>query len=212
MHVNYARGRNTADYPGEIPPDRVVRFMPEIVLGLGHDWEAGLHLPMQRDRDGKLHADGLRLRFKHMFPRREGSAFFSGVNFEWGYDQPHLSEDRHNLELRGIFGWKDEHWLVAFNPILAWVVKGPNKSGKADFEASVKVAREVREGLALGVEYYAGFGRLGNFAPRSEQDRSIFFAVDWEHKGWGLNVGIGRGLTPAADDRVIKAIIGIPFK
>lgn len=38
MHVNYARGRSTADYPGEIPPDRVVRFMPEIVLGLGHDW------------------------------------------------------------------------------------------------------------------------------------------------------------------------------
>lgn len=212
MHVNTARGRSTPDYPGEVPPDRVWRVMPEFVLGLGGNWETGLHLPMQRDRDGKLHADGLRLRFKRLFARPEGAAYFSGVNFEWGYDQPHLSQDRHNLELRGIFGWKTEHWLVAVNPILAWVVKGPNRSGRPDFEASLKVAREVQEGLAIGIEQYAGFGRLGNFAPRRDQDHTLYFAVDYERKGWSINFGVGRGLTPAADDTVIKAIIGIPFK
>ncbi len=168
MHINTARGRSVADYPGEIPPHKVLRVMPEIVFGLGRDWEAGLHLPMQRDRDGKLHADGLRLRFKHMLPKKEGSAFFSGVNLEWGYDRPHLSEDRHNLELRGIAGWRTERWLVAVNPILAWVAKGANKSGTPDFEGSVKVARQLREGLAVGIEHYAGFGRVGNFAARRD--------------------------------------------
>ncbi len=212
MHVNHARGRDTPDFPGELPPDKVWRIMPEFVFGLPRDWEVGLHLPGQRDRDGKFHVDGLRVRLKHMWPKKEESAFFAGVNFEWGYDVPHLSEDRHNLELRGILGWRTGHWLVAVNPILAWVVKGPNKSGRPEFEGSLKIARQVREGWAVGIEHYVGFGRLGNFAPRREQDRMLYFVVDYEGKGWGVNFGIGTGLTPASDDRVIKAVIGIPFK
>lgn len=212
MHVNYARGRDTPDYASEIPPDRALRVMPELVYGLGGRWEVGLHLPMQRDRDGVLHADGLRVRFKHMFPKKEASAFFAGVNIEWGYDRPHLSEDRHNLELRGIFGWRTEHWLVAVNPILAWVVNGENRSGRPDFEASLKVAREVRSGLAIGVEVYSGLGPLARPAPRHEQDHMVYLALDYEGKGWGINLGIGTGLTAASDDRVIKAIFSIPFK
>lgn len=212
MHVNYARGRNTPDFASEIPPDKVWRVMPEIVFGLKGNSEIGLHLPAQRDASGKYHADGLRLRFKHMRPREETQRWFAGFNVEWGYDRPHLSEDRHNFELRGIFGRRDEHWLVAFNPILAWVIKGANKSGKPDFEASLKVMREVGNDFALGVEFYNGFGRLDNFAPRREQDRMLFFALEYEGKGWEINFGVGFGLTPVSDDRVVKAIIGIPFK
>jgi hypothetical protein len=130
MHVNYARGRDTPDYPGELPPDKVWRIMPEFVFGLPKDWEIGLHLPGQRDSGGTFHVDGLRVRLKHLWPKTESSDLFAGVNFEWGYDRPHLSEDRHGLELRGILGWRNEDWLVAVNPILAWVIKGPNKSGK----------------------------------------------------------------------------------
>lgn len=212
MHVNYARGRETPDFETEIPPNKIWRVMPELVVGLRKNWEIGLHLPMQRDREGKLHADGFRVRLKHLFQKEESAAFFAGINVEWGYDQPHLSEDRHNFELRGIFGWRTEQWLVAVNPIFAWVLKGPNQSGKPDFEASFKVAREVRPGWAVGIEHYASVGRFGNFAQRREQDHMLFFAVDYEGKGWGVNFGIGTGLTPVSDDRVIKAVIGIPFK
>ncbi len=212
MHVNTARGRSTPDYPGEIPPHRVWRIMPEIVLGLGNNWETGLHLPMQFDRDGTLHADGLRLRFKHLRPQKEGSAFFSGVNLEWGYDQPHLSEDRHNAEVRGILGWKNERWMVAVNPILAWVVKGQNRSRRPDFEGSLKIARQVREGFAVGIEHYAGMGRVGDFAARRDQDHMLYLAVDVERERWTLNFGVGRGLTKASDDLVVKAIFGFAFK
>ena len=212
MHVNTARGRTQPDYPGEIPPGGVLRVMPELVVGIAPGWEVGLHLPMQFDRTGQLHPDGLRVRLKHVLPRDEKQPFFAGVNFEWGYDQPHLSEDRHNLEVRGIAGWRTDEWLVAGNAILAWVAKGANRSGKPDFEASLKVAREVREGLALGIEHYAGFGRLSRFAPRRDQDHVLYFAADIEHKGWSVNVGLGRGLTRAADDVVLKAIVGIPLK
>lgn len=212
MHVNYARGRDKPDYPGELPPDKVWRVMPELVFGLPKDWEIGLHLPGQRDGDGKFHVDGLRVRLKHLWPVTEQSPFFAGVNFEWGYDRPHLSEDRHGLELRGILGWRTGDWLVAVNPILAWAIKGPDKSSRPAFEGSLKIARQVHEGWAVGIEHYAGFGRLHNFAPRREQDQMLYFAVDYEGKGWGVNFGIGKGLTPASDDYVIKAIVGIPIK
>ena len=212
LHVNYARGRVTPDFASEIPPDKALRLMPEVVFGLRNDWEVGLHLPMQRDRDGGFHADGFRIRLKHMFPKAEAAAFFSGVNIEYGHDRPHLSADRHNFELRGILGWRTDHWLVAVNPILSWVLSGENKSSRPDFDASLKIARELRPGLAFGIEYYSGFGALANFAPRNEQDRMLYFAVDYEGKGWGINVGIGTGLTPASDDRVIKSVISIPFK
>ena len=212
LHVNYARGRATPDYPGELPPDRVWRVMPEIVFGLRRHWEMGLHLPTQRDAEGRLHADGLRLRLKHAWPREESSACFAGINVEWSYDEPHLSQDRHGLELRGILGWRTEHWLVAVNPILAWVLKGPNKSRKPDLEGSAKIARKVGGGWAVGIEHYVGFGPLSDWAPRTEQDRMLYFVADYEGRSWSLNLGFGAGLTPASDDKVVKAIIGIPFR
>ena len=212
MHVNYARGRDKPDFRGELPPDKAWRIMPEFVFGLPNDWEIGLHLPAQRDGDGKFHVDGLRVRLEHLWPRKEQSPFFAGVNFEWGYDRPHLSQDRQGLELRGILGWRTEDWLVAVNPILGWAIKGPDKSSRPGFAGSLKIARQVHEGWAVGIEHYAGFGRLHNFAPRREQDHVLYLAVDYEGKGWGVNLGIGKGLTPASDDHVFKAIIGIPFK
>jgi hypothetical protein len=40
----------------------------------------------------------------------------------------------------------------------------------------------------------------------------LYFVVDFERKGFGVNFGIGRGLTNASDDWVIKAIVSIPLK
>ena len=212
LHVNYARGRSTPDYPGELPPDRVWRVMPEFVFGVRENWEIGLHLPAQVDADGRLHADGLRVRLKHLLPKSAASNVFGGFNVEYGYDEPHLSEDRHNLELRGILGWRNDQWLVAANAILAWALKGPNKSGTPDLEGSLKIARTVREGWAVGIEHYVGFGRYNDWAPRREQDRMLYLVVDYEGRGWSVNFGLGAGLTAASDDKVVKAVIGLPFK
>lgn len=211
LHVNYARGRDTPDFDGEIPPDKAWRLMPELVFGLPWSSELGLHVPLTLDSDGEWHADGLRVRVKHMLSPA-GATFFAGVNVEYGNDEPHLSEDRHNLELRGIFGYRSDRWLVAFNPILAWVVTGTNKSGRPDLEASLKVAREVAAGWSVGIEHYAGYGRVGDLASWRDQDQVLLFAVDYEGKKFGLNFGIGGGLTPASDDFVVKAIFSFPIR
>ena len=34
LHVNTARGRRTPDFASEIPPHRLTRLMPEVIVGL----------------------------------------------------------------------------------------------------------------------------------------------------------------------------------
>ena len=212
LHANHARGRRTPDFASEIPPHRVTRLMPEVIVGLRKDWELGLHFPMQLDASGKYHNDGLRARVKHVPARAEGDAFFAGFNVEVGYDRAHLSEDRHNFELRGILGWERGPWKAVFNPILAWVLKGQNKGTPPEFEASVKVAREVSNGWSAGIEHYAGLGRWNRFQPRREQDHMLYFALDYAGKDFGLNLGVGGGLTPVSDRFVVKAVVSLPIR
>lgn len=45
----------------------------------------------------------------------------------------------------------------------------------------------------------------------SQQDQILFFAADFERKTFGVNFGIGKGLTNAADDWVVKAIVSLPL-
>lgn len=213
LHVNTARGRRTPDFASEIPPHRVTRLMPEVIVGLRKDWELGLHFPMQVDATGKYHNDdGVRARVKHVPARAEGEPFYAGFNVELGYDRAHLSEDRHNFELRGILGWDQGPWKAVFNPIFAWVLKGVNKGSRPDFEASVKVARDIGDGWSAGIEHYAGVGRWNRFLPRREQDHMLYFAVDYAGKDFGLNLGVGGGLTPASDNFVVKAVVSLPIR
>ena len=212
LHVNHARGRRTPDFASEIPPHRVTRLMPEVIVGLAKDWELGLHFPMQLDAGGKYHDDGLRARVKHVPARADGEAMYAGFNVELGYDRAHLSEDRHNFELRGILGWEQGPWKAVFNPIFAWVLKGANKGAAPEFEASVKVAREVSGGWSAGLEHYAGLGRWNRFLPRREQDHMLYFALDYAGKDFGLNLGVGGGLTPASDHFVVKAVVSLPIR
>ena len=46
----------------------------------------------------------------------------------------------------------------------------------------------------------------------SQQDRVFYLVTDFERKGFGVNFGIGRGLTSASDHWVVKTIISIPLK
>lgn len=213
LHLNYVpKGRKTPDFPGEIPPHRVIRVMPEISLGLAPNWDVGLYLPFQANPDGNAYSNTARLRLKYLAPTENSKPFFWGVNFEAGYVPLRVSEDRYALEMRFISGYRNGPWLLAFNPILGFALSGPNKSATPDLDLTFKVAREINDEWAIGFEHYAGFGRINKMANSSQQDQVLYFVTDFEHKGFGVNFGIGRGLTNSSDEWVIKTIISIPLK
>ena len=214
LHVNTTpRGRNTANFPGEVTPAHGIRFTPEFSWGLTHTLEAGLYLPYVRDAQGTTHFSGpkLRLKWLPLQPNEDGTGWFGGLNAEYAWVAPELEQTTRALELRPIIGYRSPRWLLAANPILGWALAGPGRNRKPDFSPAFKVARTVAPGLALGAEYYSELGRVDNFLAQGAQSHTVYFALDYDRRPWAFNIGLGRGLTSATDRWTLKAIFDVPF-
>jgi hypothetical protein len=99
---------------------------------------------------------------------------------------------------------------VAVNPNIGWKISGP-VAAPASFHLDSKVAYKTDSGAALGFESYNEFGALRDLGHFNRQSQVVFGVLDVELHGWDLNLGIGRGLTPASDRWLLKALIGVPF-
>jgi hypothetical protein len=109
------------------------------------------------------------------------------------------------LHRRPILGFRGERWLLSFNPAVSADLAGAER-GALMFHPSLKLARDVGERTALGIEYYAELGRLGDPLARHEQSHTLYAVVDAQ-RSLGINFGIGRGLTAATDRWTVKGII-----
>jgi len=212
LHVNYAlKGAKEPEYAGEMQSHHRLQVTPEFSYGLTRTLEAGLYLPVARSADGNLYGNGLRLRLKYIAPREEGARFFWGLNGEIGRSARRVSESAVALELRPIIGYRDQRWLVAFNPILDTDLSS-GVSNAPKFEPALKIARRVAEGVHAGLEYYGEYGPAHRLLPAAERAHYLYAAVDAEAKGYDINFGIGRGMENAGDKWVAKAIVAFPFK
>ncbi len=205
LHINTTpKGRSTPDYPGEVVPHHGLRITPELSFGLAQHWDAGIYLPFVRSGEGTEYFAGPRLRLKWLPVRpAEGNAgYFAGINWEVSFVERKFEQARRTAEIRPIVGYRSADWLLAFNPNIDTDLAGSQK-GELIFAPAFKAARNVYSQTALGVEYYAEFGRLSNFAPQSQQSHTLFLVVD-THR---FNFGIGRGLNGASDRWTVKGII-----
>jgi hypothetical protein len=116
-----------------------------------------------------------------------------------------------NVELRPIIGWRNDNWLLSFNPIIGVAVSG-DVSREPSLAPAIKVARKVGEGVHLGFEHYADLGGIHHIPAFNQQDHTFYGVVDIETKNFDVNFGIGRGVTSASEKWVAKLIVGIPFK
>jgi hypothetical protein len=214
LHLNTTlHGRRGPDYPGEVVPDRGVRLTPEFSWGLSRDWEAGLYLPVSRDASGNTQLAGAKLRLKWLPLRPEEGAtgWFAGANGELSRLNKQFSQSRSSFELRLMGGWHSPQWLFALNPVFGWDLSDGMRSTRADLSVGAKVARTVASGIAAGFEYYSDLGTTDRLLPAGQRAQVLYVALDAHVGGWDLNLGVGHGLTRAADRTTVKAIVGIPF-
>lgn len=214
LHVNTTpSGRATPDYPGEITPRHGLRLTPEFSYGLSRDFELGLYLPMERTAAGAADLAGLKLRLKWLplQPDEKTGGWFVGANGELSWLQRRFEEGHWGFELRTMLGYRGAGWLLAANPVFGWTLAGPNRSSRPEFELQFKGAHQILPGVAFGPEYYADFSRLGRALPSAEQDHTLYAAFDFDLKPWVFNVGLGRGLTSAADKWTLKFIFEVPW-
>lgn len=213
VHVNTTpRGRRTPDYEGEIPPWHGLRVTPEFSWGLTRTLEAGLYLPGMRDADGNFYLGGAKVRLKWL-PLRGGEegGWYFGVNGEISNLTKKFSDSRAGFEMRVFAGYRGSNWLIGVNPIFDWALSPGQRDSRPDTTYAWKAARDIAPGVALGLEYYRGVGRLGRALPFDQQDHTVYLTLDLERKPWSFNIGIGRGVTAAADDWTLKTIIETPF-
>jgi hypothetical protein len=213
LHVNTTpSGRNVREYAGEIPPGHGLRVTPEFSWGLTDTLEGGLYVPMLLDRDNDFHFPGIKLRMKWIpKPAPETGGVFLGLNVEMSRVGRRFEASQTSLELRPILGYRDMDWMVATNPVLGYDLSPGYRHGGFDCSPSLKVARTVAQGIALGIETYSDLGKLAAFAPHSERQHTLYAAIDVNRPPWVFNVGLGRGLTPATDRWTVKAIFELPY-
>ena len=209
QHLNYvAVGQTKPEVPGGFASNHSLQGTPEFAYGLTPWWEAGFYLPFAVNSAGDFLSNGAKLRSLFVVPDAGKRDFFYGVNFELGYEQPQFSLTRWALEIRPIIGVRNTQWEFIVNPI---VDVGFGPGGEADFAPAVRLARNLGNDRFIGLEYYADFGKIGDFLPLSQQSQQLYAVTDFKIGQVDLELGVGYGFTPGSDGLSIKAIIGYAF-
>ena len=208
QHLNYiGLGLKQPPFPGGLVSHGSINGTPEFAYGVTDWWEVGLYLPFAI-QDQQFLSDSFKLRTLFVSPQAEQRNFFYGINFEFSNSTPKFSQTRFGLEVRPILGVRNAEWEFIVNPI---VDVGFGKYGEADFAPAARLARKLGPDLFTGLEYYADFGEIGHFGKVAEQQHTLFAVTDFKLGLFGVNFGVGYGLTPASDRLVVKTIIGYAF-
>ena len=203
-HMNYAIvGRKQPEVPGGLVPNHTLQGTPEFAYGVTPWFEFGFYIPYAVDRDG-FHSNAGKLRFLFVTPDAAKRDFWYGVNFEIGYATTFFSETRWNMEIRPIIGWTFGDYELIVNPIVAI---GFGDKGDASFEPAARFAKKIGKDLAIGLEYYADLGPIGNLLPFSEQGHNLYGVVDFKVADVEVNFGIGYGFTEGSDRWMAKMIL-----
>jgi hypothetical protein len=209
QHLNYTlQGRREPDFPGGLIANRSLQGTPELAYGIADWWEIGFYAPFAVDSEGRFLSNGGKIRNLFAVPNADKRDFFYGVNFELGYETPPFSQSRYALEIRPIIGVRNKDWEFIVNPI---VDLSFGNAGEADFAPALRLARNLGQDRFIGVEYYADFGKIGDFLPLQEQSHQVFAVLDFKVEKFDVELGVGYGLTAGSDRLVAKAIIGYAF-
>lgn len=208
QHLNYVPlGVKDPPFPGGLISNNSINGTPEFAYGVTDWWEVGLYLPFAI-KDQQFLSDSFKLRTLFVSPNAEQRNFFYGVNFEFSNTMPRFSQSRFGMEIRPIVGIRNADYEFIVNPI---VDVSFGKYGEADFTPAARLARKLGPDTFVGLEYYADFGEIGNFAKLEDQQHTLFAVTDFKLGVFDVNFGVGYGLTPASDRWVVKSIVGYAF-
>ncbi|WP_229195374.1 hypothetical protein [Bradyrhizobium acaciae] len=208
QHLNYVGiGQKDPPFPGGFPSNHSLNGTPEFAYGMTDWWELGLYLPFAV-QDRQFLSDAFKLRTLFVSPNADKRNLFYGVNFELSHEMPKFAQTRWGLEIRPIIGVRNADYEFIVNPI---VDIGFGRYGEADFAPAARVARKLKDDVYVGLEYYADFGKIGDFSPLAEQQHTLFAVTDFKVGDFDIDFGVGYGLTRASDRLVVKTIIGYAF-
>jgi len=134
------------------------------------------------------------------------------LSTEIGYQRAVYSPDTWTWEIRPIIDKTAGRWYFAVNPALERTLHGPDVNQGLGFSPGAKVSFDFTRVVSGGIEYYADYGRLGEFDSLHKQEQQIFAVTDLNiSPKWEINFGVGLGPTASTDHLIVKGILGRRF-
>lgn len=210
LHGNYIlSGLTQPEIPGGLVPDASFNGTPEFAYGVFDWWEVGAYLPYAVEPGPSFFSGGAKLRTLFVSPGAAEHRFFYGLNIEISYETEKFSVDRFGSELRPIVGWRWPHLEFIVNPILDTPLSGEDRA--AVFAPATRLAWILDPSWAVGLEHYADFGPLRDFAPRDQQQQELYLVADRTLRSFDVDFGVGHGFTDASNDWTVKFILSWAF-
>ncbi len=197
---------------GTYPTNHAEHETIEITQGLT-DWsEVGFYI-FTSERSGQ----GIQWVGDHIRPRVRAPDSWHwpvGVSLstEIGYQRRVFSTDTWTWEIRPIIDKSVGRWYFTVNPALERSFHGTSVNQGVAFSPNAKFSYDLNKYISAGLEYYAAFGKIGNFLGLHDQQQQFFPAIDLNvSPNWEFNFGVGVGPTAGTDHLIIKAILGRRF-
>ena len=184
----------------------------EITHGFSDFFELGFYQFTSVQRNGGLQYVGNHIRPRFSVPQHVQLPVGLSLSQEIGYVRSDFSEDTWTWEVRPIIDKTIGRFYLALNPVLGFVLSGPNKGGSPDFSPQAQVGFDLTPKVNLALEYYGTTGTLAKSEPFKNTEQYLYPAVNIDFgPEWEFNVATGLPLTSITDRVLFKMIIGHRF-
>ncbi len=205
LHSNYT-GKGS---PGAYGSNHALHETIEVTHGFNDFFEMGFYHFMSVQSSGGLQYVGNHIRPRFAVPERKHWPVGLSLSQEIGYTRKDFSEDTWTWEVRPIIDKTMGRFYWAVNPVLAFVMSGPNKGQSPEFAPQAQVGFDVTPRLNVALEYYGTTGTLSHSVPFHESEQYLFPAINIDFgPEWEFNLGAGIALTNVTDHVTFKMIMG----
>ncbi len=209
LFVNYGvRGFRSPGFHGGLATDRALYLSPLLGRGMTPWWETALVLPMAIDRAGSYSAGGAKAHNVLVLPHDPHDALTLGAVLELSALSRRFQPMTFGWEVRPLAQLRRGDWTLH---LTFGFTGGLGRQGGVVLAPAASAYWAATPRLSLGLEHYAELGTAARPQPPSHQAHQVFLAVQAVVGPVMLNLGLGRGLTPATDRWVAKAHLGYLF-
>jgi hypothetical protein len=212
LHSNYTAQGQKYMIDGVYPTNHQEHETIEITQGLTSWSEVGFYIFTNEQNGHGVQWVGDHIRPRVRVPDSWHWPLGLSLSTEIGYQRAQYSPDTWTWEIRPIIDKYLGRWYMAVNPALERTFHGPGVAQGVGFSPAAKISYDFSNKVSGGFEYYADYGRLGDFASLHNQQQQLFVVTDLNlSPKWEINFGVGIGPTAATDHLIIKGIIGRHF-
>ena len=212
LHSNFTVQGQLYEINGVYPTNHQLHETVEITTGISNWAEVGFYIFTSAQSGHGVQWVGDHIRPRVRVPDSWHWPVGVSLSTEIGYQRAVYSPDTWTWEIRPIVDKSSGRWYFAVNPALERTWHGPDVAEGVGFSPAAKISYDFSKVVSGGFEYYADYGRLGNFYSLHNQQQQIFAVTDLNvSPKWEINIGVGIGPTAATDHLIIKGILGRRF-